>query len=90
MLKAKFSRGGDPDKQLEAAVQEADILLEGLRFAQDMMLGYDWHYAGTGVTLGESSKAICWWKPKDSATYRVVYGDMKMKDLSPSDVGKLR
>jgi len=90
MLKAKFNRGGDPDKQFEAAVREANVLLEGLRFAQNMMLGHDWHYAGAGERLGDSEKAICWWKPKDSATYRVVYGDMKIKDLSPSDVGKLR
>lgn len=42
-----------------------------------------WHYAGKGVKLGDGDTAICWYRPKDSETYRVVYGDLTVQDVAP-------
>jgi predicted anti-sigma-YlaC factor YlaD len=50
--------------------------------------GVDWHYAGSGVKLGEVDKAIFWYQPKDSPTYRVIYGDLSVKDVSPENLPK--
>jgi|GEM_PF-401099 len=47
-----------------------------------------WHYAGKGVKLGEADKAIFWYQPKDSKTYRVIYGDLSVKDVAPEDLPK--
>ena len=47
-----------------------------------------WHYAGKGVKLGDSQTAIFWYRPKDSATYRVIYGDLRVKDVAPEDLPK--
>jgi len=47
-----------------------------------------WHYAGKGVKLGESDKVIFWYRPKDSQTYRVIYGDLSVKDVKPEDLPK--
>jgi len=50
--------------------------------------GVDWHYAGDGVKLGDAEKAIFWYQPKDSETYRVIYGDLSAKDVAPEDLPK--
>ncbi|MBN1362659.1 MAG: hypothetical protein JW993_18825 [Sedimentisphaerales bacterium] len=41
-----------------------------------------WYYRGQGVTLGEADKAIFWYRPKGSATYRVIYGDLHVEDVA--------
>ena len=45
-----------------------------------------WHYAGNGVKLGDASKAVFWYQPKGSQTYRVIYGDLSIKDVAPQDL----
>jgi len=41
-----------------------------------------WYYRGKGVKLGEADKAIFWYRPKGSKTYRVIYGDLRVKDVA--------
>ena len=50
--------------------------------------GADCHYAGGGVKLGDAEKPIFWYLPKDSKTYRVIYGDLSAKDVAPEDLPK--
>lgn len=45
-----------------------------------------WHYAGDGVKLGDASKAIFWYQPKDSETWRVIYGDLTVMDVNEEDL----
>jgi len=47
-----------------------------------------WHYAGKGVKLGEADKTIFWYQPKGSQTYRVIYGDLSVKDVAPENLPK--
>jgi len=59
----------------------------GLLFFQQLdPTGVTWHYAGSGVKLGDASKAVFWYQPKGSATYRVIYGDLSIKDVAPQDL----
>jgi outer membrane lipoprotein-sorting protein len=51
--------------------------------------GSDWHYAGKGVKLGDANTAIFWYKPRDSKNYRVIYGDLSVKDAAPEELPKL-
>lgn len=48
----------------------------------------DFHYAAEGVELGDAGKALAWWLPKDSETYRVIYGDLSVRDVLPEDLPK--
>ena len=57
------------------------------RFVSRLAHG-DWHYAGSGVSLGDRSKAIFWYKPSRSKTWRVVYGDLSVKDLAAENLPK--
>jgi outer membrane lipoprotein-sorting protein len=43
-------------------------------------------YAGKGVKLGEAEKVIFWFKPKDSNTYRAVFGDLHIADVTADKV----
>jgi predicted anti-sigma-YlaC factor YlaD len=62
---------------------------KGLVFFQQLdPTGVTWHYAGNGVKLGEADKAIFWYQPKGSQTYRVIHGDLSVKDVSPENLPK--
>ncbi len=48
--------------------------------------GVDWHYAGKGVKFGDADTPVFWYQPKDSKTYRVIYGDLSVEDVLPEDL----
>jgi hypothetical protein len=46
-------------------------------------------YLGKGVKLGDKDRIVCWYKlkdAKDANTYRVVYGDLSVKDVAAKDL----
>lgn len=45
-----------------------------------------WYYAGKGVKLGDSNAPVFWYQPKDSETWRVIYGDLTVKDIAPENL----
>ncbi len=45
-----------------------------------------WHYAGQGVKLGDASKAIFWYQPQESETWRVIYGDLRAEDVAAENL----
>ncbi len=52
----------------------------------DDTAGESWMYLGKGVKLGDKDRIVCWYRPKGSKTYRVVYGDLSVKDVAPADL----
>ena len=64
----------------------------GMSFARGMLFHQTvndqgpWHYAGAGVKLGDADKAIFRYQPKDSETWRVIYGDLSVKDVATEDL----
>jgi outer membrane lipoprotein-sorting protein len=46
----------------------------------------EWHYAGTGVKLGDAQTPIFWYQPQGSETYRVIYGDLRVEDAAPQNL----
>jgi hypothetical protein len=76
-------------------VSEEEGTKIGMSFAKGMLFhqmldnqGRDWNYAGSGVKLGDASKPVFWYRPQGSDTYRVIYGDLSVKDVSPEDLPK--
>jgi len=63
-------------------------IVRGLAFVVRLRLkpDNDWHYAAEGVKPGDASKALCWYRPDGSKTYRVVYGDFSVRDCNSSDL----
>jgi outer membrane lipoprotein-sorting protein len=86
MLGQKVGKLNLPEEQ---ATQMGMAFGKGMLFHQIIdTRGDDWHYAGSGVKLGDASKAIFWYLPKGSQTYRVIYGDLTVKDVKPEDLPK--
>ncbi len=57
-----------------------------IRLLKGEMEVSDFHYAGEGVKLGDSETPVIWWLPKDSETYRVIYGDLSVADVAPENL----
>jgi hypothetical protein len=62
------------------------VIVRGLKFVQEIK--GDWHYAGRGIKFGDADTAIFWYRPKDSETYRVIYGDLGVEDVAPENLPK--
>ena len=45
-------------------------------------------YVGKGVKLGDAETAVFWYRPKDSETYKVIYGDLRVEDVAEEDLPK--
>lgn len=45
-----------------------------------------WHYAGSGVKLGDAVTPIFWYRPKDAQNYRVIYGDLRVEEVSADNL----
>lgn len=50
--------------------------------------GIEWHYVGKGVEFGDANTAVFLYRPKGSETYRIIYGDLSVKDLAPENMPK--
>jgi len=46
----------------------------------------DWHYVGKDVKFGDADSPVCWYRPTGSETYRVIYGDLSIKDVAPENL----
>ncbi|MBW7991701.1 MAG: zf-HC2 domain-containing protein [Planctomycetes bacterium] len=69
----------------EEGTQKGMTLGKGMMFHMGLK---DRHYAGNGVKVGEADKAVFWYLPDGSETYRVIYGDLSVKDVADGDLPK--
>ncbi len=69
----------------EEGTQKGMTLAQGMLFIMGLK---DQHYAGNGVKLGDAGKAIFWYRPEGSETYRVIYGDLSVKDVAQQNLPK--
>jgi len=73
-------------ESLEIPKEDKFKSMLGTEFVKRLPEGSDYQYVGEDVKLGDGTKAACWWKPSGSTTYRVVYGDLSIRDVGPSDL----
>ncbi|MHC4580652.1 MAG: hypothetical protein ACYS14_04290, partial [Planctomycetota bacterium] len=88
-------------KEMPTLVQKVDALQVseeqgtqiGISFARGLMFhqmlenqGGEWHYTGAGVKLGDADTPVFWYQPQGQQTYRVIYGDLSVKDLAAEDL----
>jgi len=74
--------------QQEQKLELAMKLGPGFIFVQLLKAENDWHYVGKNVKLGDSESPVCWYRPEGSETYRVIYGDLSVKDVAPENLPK--
>ncbi|MBN2317150.1 MAG: hypothetical protein JXM79_24705 [Sedimentisphaerales bacterium] len=61
---------------------------QGLVFIRFFKGQGKYEYAGQGVKLGDGEKPIFWYQPKDSETWRVIYGDLRVEDVTAENLPK--
>jgi outer membrane lipoprotein-sorting protein len=77
----KFAKLQDKEK-----VELAMKMQPGFIFVLTLKEENDWHYVGENVKLGDAESPVCWYKPTGSQTYRVIYGNLTVKDVAPEDL----
>lgn len=63
-------------------VHESSAVVRGFVFVRALRASSNWSYAGEGVKLGEADKAVFWYRPEGSQAYRVIYGDLSIKEMA--------
>ena len=66
--------------------EEANKSILASEFIDRLPEESDYQYVGEGVKLGDGDTPVCWWKPPESKTYRVIYGDLSARDVKPEDL----
>jgi hypothetical protein len=78
------------EKFLRGYIEKEEVSLKGgghsavVRFR--LLHDDTWHYQGKGVKLGDGKTPICWYRPQGATAYRVVYGDLSVRDVAPKDL----
>ena len=67
--------------QLGMAMGRGFMFFRQLEFSRT-----DWRYVGKGVEFGDANTAVFLYQPKGSDTYRVIYGDLTVKDVTPENL----
>jgi hypothetical protein len=63
-------------------------VVRGITFPHRLPPESDWNYTGKDVKFGDADKAIFWYRPQGSDTYRVIYGDLSVKDVAKENLPK--
>ena len=83
--------GQDSPQWKTALVEYSSRIARGSSFMMFEQPKSEWHYQGGGVKLGDAKTAIFWYKPQDSDTYQVLYGDLRVeKGVAKTDLPKSR
>ena len=76
----------EPDYDIQSSARDSMAVVRGLIFASTLPASSDRHYAGKGVRLGEAGTAIFWYQPEGSQMYRVIYGDLSIREMAEEDL----
>jgi outer membrane lipoprotein-sorting protein len=78
-----FSASEDENQSLRTSVSRALKYIELLKRFYEVS---ELRYVGDGVELGDAESPVLWWLFRASDTYRVVYGDLSVRDVRPEDL----
>jgi hypothetical protein len=85
MLSEKLAQLNLPEEKIGRMMM---TYVRGMLFLQMLERQSPFQYAGNGVKLGEADKAIFWYQPKGSETWRVIYGDLSVRDVAQENLPK--
>ncbi len=85
MVKAgKF--GPEQQTTEEQSLDRTMKMTRGMMFVMKLPTDSNSRYAGENVKHGDADTPIFWYQPDGSDTYRVIYGDLTVKNVSPEDL----
>ena len=59
---------------------------KGMLFHQMLDIQNKGQYVGGGVKFGDADSPVFWYQPEGSDTYRVIFGDLHVENVSPEDL----
>jgi outer membrane lipoprotein-sorting protein len=65
-------------------------MTNGLTFIHLRQADSDWRYLGKGVRLGDASRIVCAWRKKGERDFRVVLGDLRIRNASEAELTEKR
>ena len=79
--------GADPPVEDEGRLLAGTMkMTRGMMFLMKLPAESNSHYAGENVRHGDAETPIFWYQPAGSQTYRVIYADLSVRDVSPADL----
>jgi outer membrane lipoprotein-sorting protein len=87
MEMAKSGKFG-PEQQTtkEEGLAHAMKMTRGMMFVMKLPAESNSRYAGENVSYGDADTPIFWYRPEGSVTYRVIYGDLSVMDVTPENL----
>lgn len=55
-------------------------------FVDDHAAPGTFHYVGSEVKVGSSDRIVCWYQFRNATKYRVVFGDLSVKDVAKAEL----
>jgi len=80
---------GEESSRIVAPIEDDFACMLATEYFVRLPKGSEWQYVGEDVQLGDAKKPVCWWKTPESKTYRVIYGDLSIRDVEPGDLPKV-
>ena len=88
LVKAGKFRPAQPSNGQEDLLKHTMKMTRGMMFVLKLPAESNWRYAGEKVKYGDAQTPIFWYQPSGSATSRVIYGDLSVKDVTPENLPK--
>jgi hypothetical protein len=83
LVNRAHKNAGGPNEAWKQEVMNLSLSLsKGLTFAVNLPAESNARYAGKGVEFNDATIAVFWYKPAGAANYRVIYGDLSLRDLT--------
>ncbi len=86
MEMAKAGKFGSEQTTEEQNLDHAMKMTRGMIFVMKLPAESNSRYAGENVKYGDAETPIFWYQPEGSETYRVIYGDLSVKDVAPENL----
>ncbi len=89
MIMKKFYKGKDPKQEYYDATNFLETARWAAAFVEEkIVLQENWNVSTGQVMLGDAEKPLYWWKLDNSKLYRVIFGDLTIKDIALEDLPK--
>lgn len=84
-LEQKIGALDIPENEME---QMGVNFIQGMLYLQTFEMHHKgpWRYAGKGIQFGDADTPVLWYRAEGSQTYRVIYGDLTVRDVAEKDL----
>jgi len=86
MVKAGKFGGNQQPMDQDELLKHTMKMSRGMMFVMLMPAESNSHYAGQNVKHGDAETPVFWYQPEGSEAYRVIYGDLSVKDVAPENL----